>query len=232
MAKKAGLKFSKIGASSYPCYEVFSPTLSKSGGIYLSAGIHGDETGAVLGLLQWAEENIDTLSSLPLLIYPCLNPWGLENNLRHDSGGLDLNRVWDDATVSPTVATVMKRIRDYDFRISICLHEDYEGHGIYLYGVGGSSDNRKLADEILSSAEKIIPRDRRSKIDGRKCSNGMIFPRLSRPPKDGLPEALFLYKNCGLKNFTLETPSEFSIESRTAAHVAMITRAINFYWIA
>jgi protein MpaA len=121
VAKKAGLKFSKIAeASSYPCYEVFSPTLSKSDGIYLSAGIHGDETGAVLGLLQWAEENIDTLSSLPLLIYPCINPRGLENNLRHDSGGLDLNRVWDEATVSPTIATIMKRVRAHFFRISIC----------------------------------------------------------------------------------------------------------------
>ena len=232
MAKKAGLKFSKIVASSYPCYEVFSPTLSKSDGIYLSAGIHGDETGAVLGLLQWAEKNIDILSSLPLLIYPCINPWGLENNLRHDSRGLDLNRVWDDATTSPIIPRIMKRIRTHDFRLSICLHEDYDAHGIYLYGVGASAENRKLAEEILSSGEMIIPRDRRSKIDGRKCSNGMIFPRSSRPPNDGLPEALFLYKNCGLKHFTLETPSEFSIESRTSAHVAMITRAINFDWIA
>ena len=228
VAKKAGLKFSKIGeASSYPCYEVFSPTLSKSGGIYLSAGIHGDETGAVLGLLQWAEENIDTLSSLPLLIYPCINPWGVENNLRYDSRGLDLNRVWDDATTSPIIARIMKRIRTHEFRISICLHEDYDAHGIYLYGVGACAENRKLAEEILSSGEKIIPRDRRRKIDGRKCSNGMIFPRPNKPPAEGMPEALFLYNNCGRVNFTLETPSELDIQTRAAAHVQMIGSALN-----
>ena len=227
MAKKAGLKFSKIVASSYPCYEVFSPTLSKSGGIYLSAGIHGDEAGAALGLLQWAEKNINELRLMPLLIYPCLNPWGLENNLRYDSGGLDLNRVWDEATVSPTIATIMKRIRAHFFRISICLHEDYDAHGIYLYGVGASAENRKLADEILSSGEMIIPRDRRRKIDGRKCSNGMIFPSPNKPPTEGMPEALFLYNNCGRVNFTLETPSELDIQKRAAAHVEMIGSALN-----
>ena len=228
LSKKAGIKFTKIGdADGYPCYEIVSPVLSLKGGIYLSAGIHGDEAGAALGLLHWAEKNINELRLMPLLIYPCLNPWGLENNMRYDSGGLDLNRKWDDGTASPIIATVMKRIRDYEFRISICLHEDYDGHGIYLYAPGGNSKIRRKADSILSSVERIIPRDLRRKIDGRKCSNGMIFPRPNKPPTEGMPEALFLYNNCGRVNFTLETPSELDIQTRADVHVKMIESALN-----
>ena len=222
LCKKAGLKFSRVGeADGYSCYEICSPTLSKNEGIYLSAGIHGDEAGAVLGLLQWAESHRDKLSRIPLLIYPCLNPWGLENNSRFNPQGLDLNRVWD-GSATPLIARIMQRIRDYHFRISVCMHEDYDGQGIYLYAPGGRQKVMKIADAVLSATEKIIPRDQRKKIDGRRCTNGMIFPRLSKPPVEGIPEALFLYRNCGRVNFTVETPSEWSIQLRANAHALML----------
>jgi protein MpaA len=226
LGKKAGLKFSKIGeADGYPCYEIVSPTLSSKDGIYLSAGIHGDEAGAVLGLLQWAENHVDLLPSLPLLIYPCLNPWGLENNLRYNSHGQDLNRMWD-GLATPLIGSIMQRLRGVHFRISLCLHEDYDGQGIYLYAPGGSHSVRKMADHLLSAGQGIIPRDSRRKIDGRKCTNGMIFPRPSKPPPEGMPEALFLYENCGRVNFTLETPSEWAIHQRSDAHAQMIRTAL------
>jgi protein MpaA len=224
LCKKAGLVFSRIGETDgYPCYEIVSPTLSKNEGIYLSAGIHGDEAGAVLGLLQWAESHKDKLSRIPLLIYPCLNPWGLGNNSRFNPQGLDLNRAWDGSgSATPLLAKIMQKIENYHFRISICLHEDYDGQGIYLYAPGGSPRVRKIADTVLSAAEKIIPRDQRKKIDGRKCTNGMIFPKPSKPPVEGMPEALFLYRNCGRVNFTVETPSESCIKLRASAHAQML----------
>jgi protein MpaA len=226
LGKKAGLKFSKIGeADGYPCYEIVSPILSSKDGIYLSAGIHGDEAGAVLGLLQWAENNVDLLSSLPLLIYPCLNPWGLENNLRYNSHGQDLNRMWD-GSATQLIGSIMQRLRGVRFRICLCLHEDYDGQGIYLYAPGGSPKVRKIADAVLSATEKIIPRDQRKKIDERKCTNGMIFPKPSKPPVEGMPEALFLYRNCGRVNFTVETPSECAIHQRADAHAQMIRTAL------
>ena len=222
LGKKAGLKLSKIGeVDGYPCYEIVSPTLSSKDGIYLSAGIHGDEAGAVLGLLQWAENHLDLLPSLPLLIYPCLNPWGLENNLRYNSHGQDLNRMWD-GSATPLIGSIMQRLRGVRFRICLCLHEDYDGQGIYLYAPGGSPKVRKIADAVLSATEKIIPRDQRKKIDGRKCTNGMIFPKPSKPPVEGIPEALFLYRNCGRVNFTVETPSEWCIKLRASAHAQML----------
>jgi len=222
------LRMVKIGVTDgYPCFQITSPVLRREGGVYLSAGIHGDEPGAVLGLLSWAEKNEGKLSSLPLLIYPCLNPWGLENNSRWDANGQDLNRLWDASSPSPFTAKIMQGLKTCTFSVSVCLHEDYDGQGIYLYAPGGGKKVRGSATMILSAGDKFIPRDPRKKIDGRKCSEGMIFPSPSRPPDDGIPEALFLYENSGKHNFTLETPSEFAIEKRIVAQVAMITEVIN-----
>ena len=93
VCRTSGLRISKVAEiDGFPCYEIYSPVLHSQNTIYLSAGIHGDETGSTEGLLAWAESNLSTLRSLPLLIYPCLNPWGLENNSRFDAIGVDLNR--------------------------------------------------------------------------------------------------------------------------------------------
>ena len=54
----------------------------------------------------------------------------------------------------------------------------------------------------------------------------MIFPRPSKPPAEGIPEALFLYEKCGGVNFTLETPSELGIDRRAAAHACMIEESL------
>ena len=228
LCKRAGLKMEKIeNVDGYPCYEISSPALRDKGGIYLSAGIHGDEPAAVLGLLLWAEKNIQNVASLPLLIYPCLNPWGVENNSRWDANGLDLNRLWDGSSSTPLIARIMQKLSEYTFSVSACLHEDYEALGTYLYAPGGKKEVRVQADAILKAVQELIPRDTRRSIDGRKCTHGMIFPRPSKPPKEGIPEALFLYENCGGVNFTLETPSELGIDRRSAAHACMIEESLS-----
>ena len=229
LCRQAGLRMVKIGVTDgYPCFQITSPVLRREGGVYLSAGIHGDEPGAVLGLLTWAEHNISVLSSLPLLIYPCLSPWGLENNSRWDANGQDLNRLWDASSPSPLIAKIMQELRTYNFSVSVCLHEDYEGQGAYLYAPGGKKEVRARADSVLDSVEKIMPRDPRKRIDGRKCARGLIFPRPTCPPKEGIPEALFLYRHCGGVNFTLETPSERDISVRAQGHAAMIEAAVTW----
>src|SRR5438128_2164157 len=60
--------------------------------VYLSAGIHGDEPAGPEALISWAEADPERLRKHALLIFPCLNPWGLVNNIRLDADGRDLNR--------------------------------------------------------------------------------------------------------------------------------------------
>src|SRR3712207_8217480 len=52
------------------------------------------------------------LRTLPLLIFPCLNPWGLVNNTRADAEGRDLNRLFHTHT-APIVNAVKARSEEH-----------------------------------------------------------------------------------------------------------------------
>ncbi len=207
-------------ADGYPVFCLASPALGYRGAIYLSAGIHGDEPGATEGLIAWAEARCKTLATLPVLIFPCTNPWGLSNNRRSDMEGHDLNRLFHKDQ-HPTIAAVQKAVQPYHFSSALMLHEDYDAEGIYLYEHHTTSPAGQL---LLDAAEREIPRDPRSRIEGRRVKNGLLSPRLSPGAlrKLGHPEAIWLHlKKCG-RSITFETPSEFALERRVAAHVAAI----------
>jgi len=205
--------------------EIRSPALKGANSIYLSAGIHGDEPAGPAGLYEWAFKHEGTVSSLPLILYPCLNPWGLINNSRLDADGVDLNRIWGQPN-HPLVNMVRRSLGRTELLLSLQLHEDFDGQGIYLYepSRGGKPDDS--ANLILDSAKHLIGRDFRSKIDGRKARDGIIRPRPRNLPAEGMPEAIFLLQKKHHRNFTIETPSEFSFDLRKSAHLQMIDQAV------
>ncbi len=190
---------------------------------YLSSGVHGDEAGAACGLLAWAEANIATLKKRPVLIFPCLNPQGLMLNTRADHRGLDINRrfhLQDDELCGPWHRVVGAR----EMSAALCLHEDYDGEGMYVYELSGRRET--VGHDILGRCARIIPLDFRVKIDGRAASNGVIRPRKIPQDLPGLPEAIVLYRKGCPVTLTLETPSEFSLDLRIAAQAAFITAAV------
>ena len=96
VAKLAGIRLTPFSsASGFDVFCVRTPALSSGNGVYISAGIHGDEAGATEGLITWAERNARKLAGLPLLIFPCLNPWGLRNNVRTNESGDESQQVRD-----------------------------------------------------------------------------------------------------------------------------------------
>ncbi len=227
ICRLSGLRMSKVSeVDGFPCYEILSPSLKSQNAIYLSAGIHGDETGATEGMLAWAETNVDRLCHLPLIIYPCLNPWGLVNNSRLDVHGVDLNRIWDKPSHS-FIQYITARIKEMNFKLVLTLHEDFDAQGVYLYEPGNGVRTSLQADQILESVSSVINRDPRRKIDGRSAKNGIIRPRPSNPPADGIPEALYFYISYKCTTFTFETPSEFDLSLRAQSHSIMIQEAIS-----
>src|SRR5690349_5062873 len=93
VARKTGVPLRRLGqADGYEHFYLRAPALAKTGGGYFSAGIHGDEPAATEALLTWAEQQGQKLRELPLLLLPCLNPWGLVQNMRTNLHGVDLNR--------------------------------------------------------------------------------------------------------------------------------------------
>lgn len=203
-----------------------SPRLNETGGkgIYLSAGIHGDEAAGSEALLFWAELHGPILKDLPLLLFPCLNPWGLVRNQRFDGEGRDLNRCYhlDDP---PQIKHQKEIVTGCRFSLSLCLHEDYDAQGVYLYEV--KERRTALGQELLAAAGYYVPVDLRKTIEGRRADQGLIARRTKNLKGAALmSEALFLALSHSDRTFTIETPSEYDLSARVQAHVAVIQRAI------
>jgi murein peptide amidase A len=200
-------------------------TLGFDNGIYISAGIHGDEAAGTEALVTWAEKHAAGLNAWPLLLFPCLNPWGLVNNCRYDANGVDLNRVFHTDAV-PTVRQLKKVIESYEFALALMLHEDFDGQGLYLYEV--QRDRPFWGEEILQAARKIIPIEGRGRIEGRKAVAGLIRRRFDakRFAMIGYPEAIWLHLHHARHALTIETPSEFALDQRVQAHVAIIEECV------
>jgi hypothetical protein len=225
LVRKNGWKIKKIAESAdMPIYEVFSGKEDSGNLVYISAGIHGDEPASVWALYSWFEMQSESHDELSFMIFPCLNPFGLINNIRFDSDGDDLNRSWG-STEKSLISQIIERTKPFSFSMAINLHEDYDANGIYLYESLDGKMRDGLALQILTSGSKYIPVDSRKKIEGRWSKNGIIRPSPSSLPKEGLPEAAFLQRGKAKRTLVLETPSEYDLRQRIKAQVAMIQKA-------
>ena len=226
VCREAGLRLRKLAhADGFPLFYVETPASRRKPGVYISAGIHGDEPGGAEGLITWAESRTQDLRELPLLLLPCLNPWGLINNVRADAEGRDLNRLFHDDGI-PMVAGWKALMRGRSFKAALALHEDYDGQGLYLYEV--PRPERGWGELLLKAARPVIPIERRARVDNFAAIAGVIRPRLrkARFQRIGYPEAVVLHLEHAEWTFTVETPSEFALESRAAAHRAVIEQAL------
>lgn len=226
LTKAIGIKIRQFtNVDQFPCYEVVAARPNYSKGVYISAGIHGDEPAGTEALLIWASNNQNLLQKIPFIIYPCLNPWGLIQNSRFDSSGRDLNRQWDKESCS-VVQEISRRTAGMRFSMAINLHEDYDADGIYLYEPPTGNPYDELASKVLDAGQKYLPVDSRKKIEGRWARKGIIRPAKSSLPKDGLPEAAFLQSSRAARTFVFETPSERDLNLRVKAQVAMLDKVI------
>lgn len=226
VGRMAGIRLRLFAtAGKFPVYVLRSPAIQSTGGIYLSAGIHGDEPGATEALVTWAEQNAARLSTLPLLIFPCLNPWGLQNNSRTDENGVDLNRAFqrDD---HPLIDGVKQMIGEMKFEIAMNLHEDFDGEGLYLYEV--RRERPFWGETLIEAARPFIAIEPRTRVDGFKATAGIIRRRveLQRFASIGFPEAIYLHRGHARHSITVESPSEFAIEQRVRAQVAILEEAV------
>jgi murein peptide amidase A len=223
LAQIAGLKTQVYAtAENFDLFCFHSPVLQSNGGIYLSAGIHGDEAGATEGLYQWACLHASRLRELPVMIFPYLNPYGLVYNQRTDSDNRDLNRCYHLDQL-PRIQAQKEVIKGHFFRLAVCLHEDYDAQGVYLYETGNGSGG--FGRELLAAAENHISIDWRKAIEAR-CWDliWMIARRIKNFP--ALAEAMYLSRHHTERSITSETPSECGMGVRIQANVAILERAI------
>ncbi|WP_395717094.1 M14 family metallocarboxypeptidase [Prosthecobacter sp.] len=193
---------------------------------YLSSGVHGDEPGAAWGLLAWAEKHARELKSGAFLIAPCLNPVGLTLNTRVDHRGIDINRRFHDA--EDVICGPWQRwITGRAMRFGLCLHEDYDAQGIYLYELNHA--RQTTGHSIIDRCSRVIAPDLRTKIDGQRAKNGVIRRRTLPTHLPGMPEAIELHVRGCPVTLTFETPSEFDLEKRVRAQVMFIEVAMEAF---
>jgi len=206
-------------------YELLTVTngSGNTDGFYDSAGIHGDEAAGCWALLEWARTSAEPLDTLPLRLFPCLNPWGLDANLRTNAAGEDLNRCFHDGN-HPLVRawrTVLGRQR---FSCAVCLHEDYDAKGIYLYELGRGD---ALGGVLLAECDEFLERQPDGMVEELETEHGLVrlpadLDRELEKMGEQLPESVYLYLHHAERSFTFETPSELGWRDRVLSHVSFL----------
>ena len=201
--------------------------------VYISSGVHGDEPAGPLAILEWLK-SYQYLDEINLDLFPCLNPRGLESNCRNTLEGYDLNRDYlcrlsIEAKLHTAWFEEECKInsRRPKYAASICLHEDWEADGFYLYEVNPAK-LPSYAETVIQSVEKYFPIDRAEWIDGRPARDGVIRPEDNPALRNEWPEAIYMIaENISLRNFTLETSSDFDLEARVRALVKALSSLIS-----
>jgi len=153
------------------------------------AGVHGDEpegVRAAVRFLKLLEAKPELATGYCLSVYPVCNPTGFEDGTRHSRSGKDLNREFWKNSSEPEVRLLQAELVSHSFNGIISLHTDDTCDGFYGF-VSGSVLTQHLIEPALRAAEKFLPRDRRSVIDGFAARDGVIRDLydgvLSAPPK-------------------------------------------------
>jgi protein MpaA len=223
-ARQAGLRMKKFAkAQDWDVFYVESPITKGPDATwhYISAGLHGDEAAPPWGLLEWAKQNVEQLRDEPILIFPALNPIGLLLNTRADQRGVDLNRAFNSPD-DPLMLAWHKVMAGRKLGLTLCLHEDYDGQGCYLYEI--TRHKVSIGAAILRDTARIIPTDTRRNIDGRMAKGGLITRRIP-PDLPGYPEAIMLHYMGAPVALTFESPSEFCLTDRIAVQQQFIESA-------
>lgn len=223
VAKKAGLVMRPFATESgFRLYYLKSRKPPATAGLYMSAGIHGDEPAGTEAMVYWAENNVRRLAKLPCLLFPCLNPWGLVNNSRFDETHRDLNRAFHESHAM--IREWKTLVKPFQFEIALTLHEDYDGQGLYIYEV--ERVKPFWGESLLDLARPLIPIEGRTMIDGRRATGGLLRRRIDPRKFPQLPEALYLHLHHARRTFTFETPSEFALDRRVAVQLVLIDECV------
>lgn len=193
---------------------------------YISAGIHGDEPAAPLAALKLLQDN-SWPDNAEVFLLPCLNPVGYTRNTRENEDGVDLNRDYRHPQCASTRAHLTWLRQQPKFDVYLCLHEDWEANGFYLYEQNPNS-RPSLAGKMIEAVKKVCLVDLAENIEGRPAQGGIIRPNVSPTERPAWPEAVWLIVQKSRLGYTLEAPSDFELSVRVNALVTAVYAALNF----
>lgn len=193
--------------------------------LYISTGIHGDEPAGPLAVRQLLQEN-HWPDHADIWLCPCLNPTGFPLNRRENADGVDLNRDYREAKSAEIRAHIAWLQRQPAFDLTLCLHEDWESHGFYLYEVNPDHEP-SLGEKMVQAVSKVCPIDLSPAIEDRPAQGGVIRPDIDPTNRPQWPEAFYLVMNKTRHSYTLEAPSDFPLQTRVAALRAAVRTVLD-----
>lgn len=225
-ARAAGFRVESFGeAAGCPLFALTKRTPGPRPRIYLSAGIHGDEPAPPFTLLELIERGVFDDRAV-WFICPLLNPAGFLKRTRENAEGIDLNRDFKALRALEIQMHVRWLQRQPNFDLALCVHEDWEAAGYYLYELN-PTNRPSLARPIITAVEKVCPIETATRIDGRDVAERAIIRPIADPLQRELwPESIYLRAHHTRLGYTLESPSMLSLAKRIAAHSAAIETAI------
>ncbi|AOS45611.1 murein peptide amidase A [Lacunisphaera limnophila] len=224
-ARRAGFEATTFGEiDGHPLIAYTKHTAATRPRIYVSAGIHGDEPAPPWALLSLMEAGFfdDTAT---WFVCPLINPTGFLRQTRENAAGTDLNRDYKEPQSPEVRAHVGWLQRQPEFDLVICLHEDWEAQGFYLYELN-ALNQPSLAPVMIETARLHGPIESAAVIDGREAAEpGIIRPINDPLLRDTWPEAIYLRHHHGPLHYTLETPSARPFAERLTTLSAVLRAA-------
>jgi predicted deacylase len=221
-------KYGRIGDFDLPVL-VREGDVDPAPSVYLSAGVHGDEPAGPIAVLELLKRKL-LPGSARLTVFPLVNPEGLVRRTRTNAEGIDLNRDYGFENRSVETRAQLDWIGDQRFNLVLCLHEDSDGEGFYVYTHDEQGHAVEYATLALEAARPYTGIDPREEIDDMPARNGQMRP----PPevvdrnRTDLPEALRLFFHHGPRlTITTETPSGFAITNRVEAQCAAVSAILD-----
>lgn len=191
--------------------------------LYVSAGIHGDEPAGPLALLELLREDA-WARDVDLTLFPLVCPEGYAAGSRTNRWGVDVNRDYQARQAEETRRHVACLSQLGHFEAAVCLHEDWESTGVYVYEVLAPGLD-SWAECILDATDSVLARDLSAEIDGHPAERGLISysaEAIRGNNRPDWPEAFWLVAHHTGRCYTMETPSALPLADRVAAQRAAV----------
>jgi hypothetical protein len=158
---------------------------------------------------------------------PLLNPLGFLRRTRENPDGIDLNRDYKALRSAEIQAHIGWLQKQPPFDLAVCLHEDWEAAGFYVYELNPAGRS-SFARSMINAVATVCPIESATVIDGRTIAEpGIIRPSADPALRDLWPESIYLQANHCRLGYTIETPSALPLAQRIAAFEAAVTCVID-----
>lgn len=188
--------------------------------VCFSSGIHGNEKGGPYGVLNYLKEYDGIPDDLHVLIFPVVNPYGFDRDIRPNAMRMDINRRFCDGVLTGEARAAYKLIQKFEVKFLCTLHES-----------GLSSYYMYVSDPILRDRVKEMPKiaSKYFKVfDSRQINNEDVKDGIIWHPTDGYSDNR---SRCTLENkaytdgihyICTETPWKAELEDRAKCQCELI----------